>query len=321
MSINYTIYTSHIWREHGSNKLLLTLQGSASGALQAIIPLWISIVGPLCWILIQYPWFQWSNRRGIRNNRPDPYYYRQKQVLLRNSTGNLGTILTSFNLFKTWWKYGFWKALKRTGPLCLIAVLFWLFWQIAAIVSFYIWQTSPPTVGLVRGGVCGYNILAGPNAETSYRRSGLFETVQAETYVNQCYGASSSGVCNVYAERKISYHGSDTTCPFTTADICITTNSKPYRLETALIDSHTDLGINAPPHDRVAYQKINTCSPIHSTRFAQVVNANETAEFYYWPPNTRLQRFFYGPIRGANFTYTFEYSDWAPLDNHPYDIQ
>jgi hypothetical protein len=321
MSSNYTIYTGHIWKEYSSNKLILTLNGAAAGALQAAIPLWISLIGPLSWVVIQYLWFQCSTRRGIRRHPFHPFYYRQKQVLLRNSSGDLGTVVDSYSLFKTWWKHGFWKAFWRTGPLFLTALLFWCVWQVAAIVSSYIWQTTPPTVGLVRSGVCGYNFLEGPGAEISFRRSGLIETIQAETYVTQCYGSGSSGACNVYANQAISYTGSNTTCPFATSDICINANSTPYQLDTGPIDSHTELGINAPPENRVTYQKINTCSPIHSTKFARIVNANETDEAYYWPPDTRLQQFYYGPILGTNFSYTFEYSEWTPLDNFPYDIQ
>jgi hypothetical protein len=324
MSLNYTILTGRIWREHGSRKLLLTLEGSRAGALQAAIPLWISLVGPLTWIVIQYVWFQCSALRENRTYPFRPFYYRQKQVLLRNSAGDLGTVAESFSLFNTWRKHdrpdGGLKAFRRTGPLFVTAVIFWSVWQVAAAVSFYIWQETP-TVGLVRGGICGYNFLQGPGAELSFRRSGLLETVQAETYVNQCYGLESMGACNVFASKSISYSGSNASCPFTTSDICIDVNSTPFQLDTGPIDSHTDLGINAPVANRVTYQKINTCSPIHSTKFARIINANETNEAYYWPPETRLQQYYYGPVRGVNATYTFEYSEWTPLDGLPYDIQ
>jgi hypothetical protein len=321
MSSNYTIYTGHIWKEYNSNKLLLTLNGAAAGALQAAIPLWISLVGPLSWILIQYPWFRHLTLRARTARSFHPFYYRQKQILLRNSSGDLGTVSDSYSLFKAWWKHGAHKAFWRTGPLFLAALLFWCAWQVAAIVSFYIWQTTPPTVGLIRSGVCGYNVFQGPGAESSFRRSGLIETLAAETYVTQCYGSGTSGGCSVYAEQALSYSRSNASCPFASSGICISENSAPYLLDTGPIDSHTDLGINAPPENRVTYQKINICSPIDSTEFARVVNANETDEAYYWPPDTTLQQFFYGPITNANFSYTFEYSQSTPLDNFPYDIQ
>ena len=142
MSSNYTILTGRIWKEHGSKKLILTLNGARAGALEAAIPLWISLVGPLTWIVIQYVWFQCSTLRGPRKHPFRPLYYRQKQVLLRNSSGDLGTVSNSFALFLSWWKIGEWKAKAflnafwRTSPLGLTALLFWSVWQVLAIVSF-----------------------------------------------------------------------------------------------------------------------------------------------------------------------------------------
>jgi hypothetical protein len=92
MSSNYTILTGRVWKEYGSKKLILTLNGARAGALEAAIPLWISLVGPLTWIVIQYVWFQCSALRGTRRHPFRPLYYRQKQVLLRNSSGDLGTV-------------------------------------------------------------------------------------------------------------------------------------------------------------------------------------------------------------------------------------
>jgi hypothetical protein len=321
MSSNYTIYTGHVWRDHGSNKQILTLNGTAAGALQAAIPLWISLVGPLTWILIQYPWHHFSTLRGRSNQKIHPFYHRQKHVLLRNGSGDLGTVADSFGLFKTWWKHGAWRVFWRTSPLFFTAVAFWSLWQVAAIVSFYIWQQTPPNVGLIRSDICGYYVLDGVGDEQAYLTSGLIQTIQAETYVSQCYGTGKSGACNVFAKTQLSYNGSDATCPFANSDFCISVNSTPYQLQTNPIDSYKDLGINAIPKDRVTYQKISTCSPMSSTQFGIVVNANETDEIALWPPYTTLQQYYYGPILNTNALYTFEYANTTPSGNFPYDIQ
>jgi hypothetical protein len=184
MSSNYTIYKGHVWKEYGSNKLLLTLDGAAAGALQAAIPLFIALVGPSTWILIAYPWFRFSVSRASRKY-PHPFYYRQHQVLLRNIAGDLGTVSASFGILRSWKKYGFWAALRRIAPLAIVTLLFFSAWQVSGIVSFYIWQLKQPTVGLIRSSNCGYNFLVGPAAELPFRRIGLSQTIQAETYVTQ----------------------------------------------------------------------------------------------------------------------------------------
>lgn len=220
-----------------------------------------------------------------------------------------------------WRKGNFRGQLFRTGPLLIVAIVFFCAWQVIGVVSFFIWQATPPPVALIRSSSCGYNILDGPAAELAFRRVGLSETIQAETYVTQCYGSSASGACDVFANQSLAYNTSDGACPFESTDICISTNSTPIKLDSGLIDSHIGLGINAPPKDRVTYQKVTTCSPIHSTQFAEIVDANTTDEAYFWPPDTQLQQFYYGPIRGVNASYTFEYSTWAPVDGFGYDLK
>jgi hypothetical protein len=321
MASNYTIYTGHVWRDYGSNKWILTLSGIKAGALQSAIPIFIALVGPFTWILVKYPWFRNSVLRQQRRNTFKPYYYRQKQVLLRNSAGDLGTIMDAGSLLNTWRKGDLRDQLFRTGPLLIVAFIFFWAWQAIGVISFFIWQYTPPPIGLIRSSSCGYNVLDGPPAELPFRRTGLSQTIQAETYVTQCYGSSSSGACNVFATQALTYNTSDGICPFDSADICISTNSTPFQLDSGLIDSHIGLGINAPPKNRVTYQKITTCSPIHSTQFARIVWANTTDEADYWPPETQLQQFYFGPIEGTNVSYTFEYSDWAPLDGFGYDLE
>ncbi len=338
MSADYTIYTGHVWREYGSNKLILTLQGTGAGALQAAIPLFITIVGPMTWILIKYPWYQisirrqqnlasyprWYHRLFRRQPRTRfyPLYTQQRNVLLRNSAGDLGTVAEVFNLFTSWRKPSYGRPLRKSCLLFSVSFMFWTAWQVAGVVSFYIWQNTVPSVVLTRSSACGYSLMSGPAAELPFRRIGLSQTILAETYVSQCYGSSpsNSGACGVYAATSINFTSNDTDCPFSSQDICITTNSTPFQLDSGPIDSQNDLGINSVPSDRVTYRKVTTCSPIHSTRFARIIWANETSEKSLWPSDTRLQQFYFGPITGANVTWTFQYSEWAPGDGFGYDI-
>jgi hypothetical protein len=192
MSSNYTIYTSYVWKDYSSNKWILTLDGASAGALQSIIPIFITLVGPMTWIVIKYSWYRVS---VLRRRRCRPYYalyYRQKRVLLRNSTADLGTVSDAFGLFWSWREGNMWRHLWRTFPLMLVGLGFFCSWQVAGIVSFYIWQITVPTVALIRSSACGTNFLAGTSAELAFRRIGISETIQAETYVTQCYGSGSS---------------------------------------------------------------------------------------------------------------------------------
>jgi hypothetical protein len=161
------------------------LNGARVGALQAAIPLFITLVGPLSWILVKYPWFRLSVQRVARKYPYNPFHYRQNQVLLRNSAGDLGTVNDSLGIFKSWSKHGTRGVLWRTAGVTIAALALFCAWQVAGAVSFYIWQDNPPTVGLIRSSACGYNFLVGPAAELPFRQTGLSQTIQAETYVTQ----------------------------------------------------------------------------------------------------------------------------------------
>lgn len=325
MSGNYSFYHGHVWTDYSNGMHVLTLKTPAAGALQATIPVWISLVGGGSWIFIKRMWYHGHFRRNQLKNLPSNLFDRQRQVLLRNSAGDLGTLWEAKDLWWTWRKMPVTsrRPLSRILPLLLTVLIFWSFWQVASIISFYIWQTKVPDVGLIRSQNCGYLLLNSSTDNLAFRSVGLSQTILAETWVSQCYGNSStdSGACNLYPTQSIDFtNKTDVPCPFTSPDICISANSTPYQMDSGPINSHTDLGINAPKKDRITYQKITTCSPIHGTPFAKIVNANETDEADLYPPDTVLQRYFLGPIHGFNETWTFEYNTWAPLDGFGYQI-
>ena len=76
-----------------------------------------------------------------------------------------------------------------------------------------------------------------------------------------------------------------------------------------MIDSHADLGINAPKHDRVTFQKVTTCAPLHQKNFATIA---------YGSPGTVTENdtfinYNYGPMVGGTgygivSNYTYEYN-------------
>jgi hypothetical protein len=137
MSPDYTIHNGYVWKDYGSNKWILTLNGASAGALQSTIPVFITLVGPMTWIVIKYTCYRLSFSR--RRRRPYyPFYYRQKQVLLRNSSGDLSTFIDAFSLFWIRREGNMWLHLWRTFPLVLVCLAFSLSWQVAGIVSFYI---------------------------------------------------------------------------------------------------------------------------------------------------------------------------------------
>lgn len=138
-SFSYAIYTGVPWTDHGSGKLILTLSSIPEGFLQAFIPLFITFVGPMTWIIAKFSWYQLSiwltkKRHLTRYNRLD---YLQEQTLLRNSTGSQDTIVDSWSLFWAW-KNTRGRSNLRIWFFIIFSFLFFLIWQMFGVLSAFI---------------------------------------------------------------------------------------------------------------------------------------------------------------------------------------
>jgi hypothetical protein len=76
-------------------------------------------------------------------------------------------------------------------------------------------------------------------------------------------------------------------------------------METAELDSHKDLGINAVPSDRLQFQKVVTCSPIAFQGHTGVTYGPLCGTS---PENcTVYQAYDFGPVSsGTNYTYLYD---------------
>lgn len=87
-----------------------------------------------------------------------------------------------------------------------------------------------------------------------------------------------------------------------------------------LIDSHVDLGINAPKSSRLQFEKTTTCAPLSQigrVKFVEVTN--ETSNSLLAMPGDQIMQFYYGGlINGTNVTYT--YNIHTAMDAVPYTL-
>jgi hypothetical protein len=149
----------------------------------------------------------------------------------------------------------------------------------ASVFSSHI-STSTGNEVLLDGSKCGVvyeNELNGPidmgdvNVMSWYWSS-LSGT--AEQYVEQCYSARPEGIgmfdCNRFVTSQLPISIQDQApCPFDNS-ICRNTTSNLY-LDTGYIDSHTDLGLNAPKQDRILFRSVYHCAPLHSEGYSSNV--------------------------------------------------
>lgn len=82
------------------------------------------------------------------------------------------------------------------------------------------------------------------------------------------------------------------------------------------IDSHLDLGINAPPSMRIQIQKKTICAPVRTAPFLEIKNASNSD---YARDNDIVAEYFYGPILNAS-NETYWYNDHARYDQIGYTL-
>lgn len=83
-------------------------------------------------------------------------------------------------------------------------------------------------------------------------------------YARQCYSSNSTRQqCSIFTKQKLSSQTFlNVSCPFPGKDrICIR-DSDNFRVDTGLIDSNDDFGVNAAPKDRIKYRRVVECAPI-----------------------------------------------------------
>jgi hypothetical protein len=131
----------------------------------------------------------------------------------------------------------------------------------------------------------------------SFYSKSVADTIDAATYAQQCYGENTTSLaCNLYARRSLSFTTNpNATCPFPSAR-CIFNNQSAFSMDTGLVDSHLDLGVNARPEDRIKYRRVTTCAPIHAKQWARVANDSVHGEVVYIDA---------GPASPSNFTFSY----------------
>lgn len=142
----------------------------------------------------------------------------------------------------------------------------------SAFLGFSIFSSRVATTSdevLVRSPSCGIWAIAGDmsNAfieETHFNVHHRINADLSKAYVRDCLsGYHTSPECNVYKRREIPYlTRNNVSCPFNSSTMCLGSSNNALRLDSTLLDSNDDLGINSEQKDRIQYRKVTTCSPV-----------------------------------------------------------
>lgn len=231
----------------------ITLSARDGGLLTSFLGVFVTIVGAQLWRILSFIFHQSRSSRG-----PQDGLHHQHQNIFRNTTSPGGATWQFMLLTFHWWKHAR-RPVLRSLPWAILGLAYIVVFGVAGVFSSEVTK-SAGNARLIRSNNCGYFRLDGSNSLQSvyaYNAKGLNDTTTAANYARACYGGAHDPLqCSTFVQSELPWTSDqNATCPFANDTTCLWSNTAAFKMETDLIDSHSDLGINAPVHDRVKYKK------------------------------------------------------------------
>ncbi|KAH7360931.1 hypothetical protein BKA65DRAFT_547641 [Rhexocercosporidium sp. MPI-PUGE-AT-0058] len=236
------------WVKGSSEGRTLTLTKQNGTILVAALALFVSIAASQSWGMLSFFIHQ---LRATRKPRHGMHF--QQQTTLRNHGSALATV---WQLTKISWA---WRSqsvgsFRKTISIVVLGLVYLMMFGAASVLSSRVATTSDEV--LVRSPNCGIWGLE-PDMSNDFTQITRFNehlrinADQSRAYVRDCLsGYQSSPECNLFKQRSIPYISwNNATCPFS-ADICLGGPNTAMRLDSTLLDSALDFGINSKPKDR-----------------------------------------------------------------------
>jgi len=296
MSASYPVYIG-FWTNWSYGKVfgfMLTLERSDADLLIAFIAFSLTVIATQLWAISCFIFHTCYSSRD-----PQDTVHHQRQAVLRNNRGPVGTAWTLFQI--GWaWRQNQKTVLPRIAPIlgsCLLLAV-----GFAAAAGFSSRVTAGNEV-LLTSKMCKTLEIDFSNVTALnkyiYPWQGQHLSMSSN-YASRCYSNNSASPTGckgtVFVQPRIlpTVVNTKAGCPFS-PELCVGQDSN-LLLDTTL-DSHTDLGINAPPHERFQVRKILHCAPLVTEGYKSP---------YRYSANHTFTRYHYGESTlGNNVTYQY----------------
>jgi hypothetical protein len=280
---NHEIYLG-IWTNwsHGSvTGLTLTTTLRNGGLLIAFLALFVTFTGTCFWTITSFAFHQMQCRQGSQSA-----FYHQRQAILRNSSTSAAACWKLSRLLWAWRKRSPASATKGTWLSLTMGLISFGTFAAAGVFSSRVASSRGGEV-LVVGEKCA-TFGGTPLSDEGFGRYRVWlarRIRSSANYASTCYASDSSADnCRTFVQHNIPFEVTkQIPCPFPGKDkICRSPNGG-IRFDSGYINSHFDLGINSPPHERFFYRTVNECAPVYNEGFTRV-NASTspaTLQFLY----------------------------------------
>ena len=233
----------------------------------------------------------------LSREAPQDGIYHQRQAILRNASSGTSGLWKLLRVSWAWRRHCNALLFKRIFPPLLLSFVTLSAFAVAGILSSRV-ATSTGGEVLISNPNCGllnYGMLQPEsfNAINAYR---VHRMQFSSNYALLCYGNTSSAEdCSTFPQQSLSFKITrDNACPFPGQGSICRNSSDTIRLDSGLINSHSDLGINASPKNRFLYRSIKECAPLRNEEYTQRVNITRGSIRLYL---TLLSISFTDPVR------------------------
>ena len=275
------------WSKGSVRGLTLTLSSGNGNLLIAVLALFVALAGGQLWTVVRLLIHQ---RRALHEQ--DDVHHDQEQIILRNTTTDMATAQSVLRLLRTTSRPRN-KSLPGDVGIIFVAIFHLSFFVVAGTFSSSLADAGQAV--LSRSPYCGTfnstyddttangeNLTSPAIYALSTERMSKYaqDTATSQQYANECYimdplfSASSSSDCNTLAKSTLNWTTSyNATCPFD-PKVC-SANCPTIVFDTGIIDTHSDLGLNADLASRLYYRRVNKCTVLNGTSYT-TVEVNET---------------------------------------------
>ncbi|KAI1344685.1 hypothetical protein F5Y15DRAFT_1042 [Xylariaceae sp. FL0016] len=284
----YPVHTG-LWTDWSDGQIMgstLTLTQGSANLLIAFVALWAALIAGHIWKIVCFGLHSWYSTPKSKD-----VLHHQRQVLLRN---NAGAGSSAFSVVEIVWAWRRMAALWSLLPLLACSVILAI---LLAVASGFSSSVATGNKVLIRGLNCGIAISSLGNdskiALTEYQPFSADFMNAAAIEATQCYenSSTSSLSCGTFVKPRLNLHlDKNISCPF--GDLCASQWGN-LQLDTGLLDSHEDLGLNAPKNERFSLREVSQCAPLRTDGYTDQWNISDDRSY---------TRYWYGQVL-FNFTY------------------
>lgn len=273
----------------------LTLTRGNGALLTAFLAVFVTLTGTcfwrICCFLIHY---------SLSSQFPKDGIHHQRQAVLRNSASAMSGFWNFLRIYWAWRSHD--GSPLKILLLAICALVTVTVFTAAGVFSSRITLFQENEV-LLTGSSCAiwdFEQVPMKGYMTEYYPYKSQQLTSTLDYARTCYGPNGGDTrdCRRFVQDNLRYKvriERNAACPFPGGDkICLLDN-RNIELDTGLLDSNTDLGINAAPEHRFLYRSVTKCSPLRIEEYS----VDESIG------NTTTVRFDYGPQRPFNYTYDY----------------